>query len=63
MGSYLFAGAELNARILAPVYAPLVVIGFAWFEQARDGARAVGRDRIAAVVSGVFLLWFALVVV
>jgi hypothetical protein len=62
-GSYLFAGIELNARILAPVYAPLVVIGFAWFERARVDARAAGREWLSNVVSGAFLVWFALMIV
>ena len=43
LGSYLFNGTDWSARILAPVYAPLVVIGFALFERARSGARFGAR--------------------
>jgi hypothetical protein len=62
LGSYLFNGTDWSARILAPVYAPLVVIGFALFERARDRERASGRDWLATVVTGAFLVWFVFVV-
>ncbi|HXY91642.1 MAG TPA: hypothetical protein VEP49_04140 [Acidimicrobiia bacterium] len=62
LGSYFFGGTPWNARILAPVYAPLVVIGFVLFERAREQARAVDRDALARFVAGVFFAWLVLVV-
>lgn len=63
LGAYLAGASPISARILAPVYAPLVVIAFALFEGARDEASVARRNWLATAVAGAFLVWAVLVVV
>ncbi len=57
LASFLFADTDWNARILAPVYAPALVIGFVLYERLRDGF----PHWLSTVVVVVFSLWLTMV--
>jgi hypothetical protein len=57
LASYLFADTEWNARVLAPVFVPALVLGFVLYERLRDTGRRAQSTAVVVAAS----LWFAMV--
>jgi hypothetical protein len=56
LASYLFADTEWNARVLAPVSVPALVLGFVLYERLRDAGRRGVTTAVVVVVS----VWFVM---